>query len=329
MGIGSASPFSVIDIGFQNSYNKLLCSQEAIQMKESRLFKIVYYLLDKGSATASELAKRFEVSTRTIYRDIDALSGAGIPVYAEPGHNGGIHLLDSFVLKEALISEQEKQEILTSLQGLAVMNHDSQKDTIEKLSALFHVDSVNWIEADFSRWGDKPRDNKKFEMIKTAVTQRRCIKISYAGSYKEASERVIQPLKLSYKSKDWYLKAYCRLKQDFRLFKVNRILKWKLLEEHFSPMTFPDVEETQLPAYNNITLRFSKEMAYRVYDEFDIDAVRLEENGNLVVAAAMPEDDWLTSYLLSFGAQVEIIEPAHLKKIVAEKAKEIYLKYKP
>ncbi len=297
-------------------------------MQESRLFKIIYYLLDKGSATARELAERFEVSVRTIYRDIDVLSGAGIPVYTETGRNGGIHLLSDFILDKTIISAQEKQEILSSLQGLAVINSEHKKDIMEKLSALFQIHSADWIEVDFSRWGDKPQDNKKFEILKTAVIQNRCIKIFYADSYGKDNERIIQPLKLFYKSKDWYLKAYCRLKQDFRMFKLNRILKWELLEERFLPMDFPQNQDTSCYADTKIVLRFSKEISYRVYDEFDINQIHIEKNGDLTATAHMPQDDWLTGYLLSFGGQVEIIEPVYLKNILAEKAKEIYKKYK-
>ena len=90
-------------------------------MKESRLFKIVYYLLDKGRTTAPELAQEFEVSVRTIYRDIDALSESGIPVYAETGRNGGIYLLDNYVLDKALLSDKEKLEILSSLHLLCLL----------------------------------------------------------------------------------------------------------------------------------------------------------------------------------------------------------------
>lgn len=302
--------------------------KEAMQMQESRLFKIIYYLLDKGSATARELAERFEVSVRTIYRDIDVLSGAGIPVYTETGRNGGIHLLSDFILDKTIISAQEKQEILSSLQGLAVINSEHKKDIMEKLSALFQIHSADWIEVDFSRWGDKPQDNKKFEILKTAVIQNRCIKIFYADSYGKDNERIIQPLKLFYKSKDWYLKAYCRLKQDFRMFKLNRILKWELLEERFLPMDFPQIQDTSCYADTKIVLRFSKEISYRVYDEFDINQIHIEKNGDLTATAHMPQDDWLTGYLLSFGGQVEIIEPVYLKNILAEKAKEIYKKYK-
>lgn len=297
-------------------------------MQESRLFKIVYYLLDKGSATAKELAERFEVSIRTIYRDIDALSNAGIPVYTETGRSGGIHLLSDFVLDKTVISEQEKQEILSALQGLAVMSGEYKKDMLEKLSALFQVHSVSWLEMDFSRWGDKTRDNKKFEVLKAAVIHRRCMKISYVSSYGGTEERVIQPIKLYYKSKDWYIRAYCRVREDFRIFKLNRILQWELLEEQFLPLDFPEIQDNVKQEDNRITLRFPKEMAYRVYDEFDIHQIQLEENKDLTVTADMPQDDWLIGYLLSFGTQVEVIEPVYLKKILAEKAKEIYEKYK-
>ncbi|MDD6811549.1 MAG: YafY family protein [Lachnospiraceae bacterium] len=297
-------------------------------MQESRLFKILYYLLDKGSATAAELAERFEVSVRTIYRDIDALSSAGIPVYTEAGRNGGIHLLNDSILDKTIISEPEKQEILSALQGLSVMSNEYKKDTFEKLSALFQVSSVNWLEVDFSRWGIPSQDNQKFETIKTAILHNRCLKIFYANSSGKADERVVQPLKLFYKSEDWYLKAYCRFKQDFRLFKLNRILKWELLEEPFEPMIFPEVTDNGQQIYDQVTLRFPKEIAYRVYDEFDVTQIKSEKNGTFTVTANMTVDDWLIGYLLSFGTQIEIMKPMHLKKRISAKAKEIYEKHK-
>ena len=120
-------------------------------MQESRLFKIVYYLLDKGQTTATELAEKFEVSVRTIYRDIDALSAAGIPVYAEAGRNGGIHLMKDFVLDKAVLSKEEKQEILTALQSLNSTQNVRSSRTLQKLSALFHLDSEDWLEVEIGR----------------------------------------------------------------------------------------------------------------------------------------------------------------------------------
>lgn len=151
-------------------------------MQESRLFRIVYHLLDKGQATAPELAEKFEVSVRTIYRDIDALSGAGVPIYAEAGRNGGIHLMNDFVLDKAVLSEEEKQEILTALQSINSTNNIGNNQTLQKLSAIFNISSENWLEVDFSRWGNKGTDNEKFDFLKSAIIHQRRVKIIYANS---------------------------------------------------------------------------------------------------------------------------------------------------
>lgn len=297
-------------------------------MRESRLFKIVYHLLNKGQATAPELAEKFEVSVRTIYRDIDALSGAGIPIYAEAGRNGGIHLMNDFVLNQAVLSGEEKQEILTALQSINPMNNLGNHQTLQKLSAIFHMNSENWLEVDFSRWGNNGTDNEKFELLKSAVIHQKCVKITYANSYGTISERIVQPLKMSYKSMSWYLKAYCTEKQDYRIFKLTRIIDTEILTDGFCKSPFPESDETPGQAYHTIVLRFPKNMSYRVYDEFDKTRVSKKENGDLTVSVEMPEDEWLIGYLLSFGTQVDIIEPAHLKDIVAEQAMKIYEKYK-
>lgn len=298
-------------------------------MQESRLFRIVYYLLDKGKATAPELAEKFEVSVRTIYRDIDALSGAGIPIYAETGRNGGIRLMKDFVLDKAVLSEEEKREILATLQSINAMQNIGNDNTLRKLSAIFQVNPENWLEVDFSRWGNKNNDNEKFEIVKTAIIHHKAVKITYANSSGVMNERRIYPLKLSYKSKAWYVKAYCTGKKDFRLFKLTRILACELMEEEFLPCVFPEQENALEQEYRTITLRFPKELAYRVYDEFDKTQVQEQENGDLIVSAEMPEDAWLIGYLLSFGVYVEVIEPAYLREVLAEEAKKIYEKNKP
>lgn len=296
-------------------------------MQESRLFKIVYHLLDKGQATAPELAQKFEVSVRTIYRDIDALSGAGIPIYAEAGRNGGIRLMNDFVLDKAVLSEEEKQEILTALQSINFTQHNNSRQTLQKLSAIFNLSSEDWLEVDFSRWGNNGTDNEKFELLKSAVIHRKCVKITYANSYGTIAERIVQPLKMSYKSMSWYLKAYCTEKQNYRIFKLTRIIDLEVLADSFRKNSFPELNDKSYQSYKRIVLRFPQNMSYRVYDEFDNTQVSKMENGDFIVSVKMPEDDWLIGYLLSFGTQVDIIEPAHLKKIVAEQAKNIYEKY--
>lgn len=323
-------------------------------MQESRLFRILYYLLDKGRATAPDLAKRFEVSTRTIYRDIDALSSAGIPVYAEAGRGGGICLMNHFVLDRAVLTEAEKQDILSALQNVAAAGNKGGEETLEKLSALFRIQAENWYEVDFARWGVSTGDHEKFELLKNAVLTHRCVKILYAASGHEKTCRTVEPLKLLYKSKSWYLKAYCLEKEALRLFKLNRILEWEALDEYFVPGTLPEPgaapqSESQRSELSQpgpqqlellqpgpsqkeapqVILSFPGEMAYRVYDEFDSSQIRELENGSLLTTAQMPVDEWLIAFLLSFGDRVEIIEPLCLKAVLAERALKIYEKNKP
>ena len=296
-------------------------------MSDSRLFHILYYLLNKERATAPELAEKFEVSQRTIYRDIEALSGAGIPVYAEPGRNGGISLLQDFVLDWALLSRQEKQETLAALQSISATGSALAMDTLAKLSALFHIEDAGWLEVDFSRWGKKSADSSKFEQLKTAVIQHREINIVYENTNSQTSVRTVQPLKLSYKSKEWYLKAFCLEKQDFRMFKLNRILHLDVLDQTFVPKLYPEAEPDYGQTCPKIALLFSKEIAYRIYDEFDETQIARQDNGDFLVSARLPVDQWLIGYLLSFGAQVEVKEPAYLREILAAQAREIFQKH--
>lgn len=296
-------------------------------MRESRLFQILYCLLEKGTMTAPELAQRFEVSVRTIYRDVDALSEAGIPIYAEQGRGGGIRLMEDFVLDKALFSDAEKQAILDAVQNLAVIER-ADSGVLGKLSALFGMQTESWIEIDFRRWGGVLGEQQKFELLKTAVLSHRVVEILYAGANGSKTTRSIKPLKLLCKTGNWYIKAYCMEKEDFRIFKLNRILEAELLAETFLPMSFPEAEDGREVELREIVLRFSKEAAYRVYDEFDASQMTPQEDGTVLVRSRMPEDAWLVNYLLSFGADVTVISPEYLHGVLAKEARKIYEKNK-
>ena len=151
-------------------------------MQINRLFEIVYILLDKKTVTAKELSERFEVSTRTIYRDVDTLSSAGIPIYMSKGKGGGIRLLENFVLNKSVLSEREQNEILTALHGLGVTNYPEVDNVLSKLSTLFNKNSQNWIEVDFSNWAGNER---KFNLIKMGILDKKVIRFEYFSSYGE------------------------------------------------------------------------------------------------------------------------------------------------
>ena len=133
----------------------------------NRLFEIVYILMQKKKTTAKELADRFEVSTRTIYRDIETLSGANIPIYASKGKDGGIGLLDEYVLNKTILSEEEQNQILFALQGMKKVKGQDEKDILEKLSILFNKKINDWIKIDFSNWGNIQEE--RFDIIKSAI----------------------------------------------------------------------------------------------------------------------------------------------------------------
>lgn len=294
-------------------------------MSESRLFKILYYLLDKGTVTAPELAKKFEVSVRTIYRDIDMLSGAGIPVYTTTGHGGGIHLFDNFVLKKSLLSEQEMQDILIGVQSLSAVQYPDTDGVMSKLKATFQIAESDWIEIDFSRWGSIVEKEKQyFEMLKRSILGRQEIQFLYYNSLGEVSQRRCQPLKMVYKDKAWYLYAYCLKRNDYRLFRISRIKELLVTDQYFKSHSemkesvFSLMEEMGKPI--TIELSFPKEVSYRVYDRFEDDVIKW--NGQEIrVNVTLPETEWLYSFIMSFGNQISILYPISLKEKIIERYK--------
>ena len=297
-------------------------------MQESRLFKIIYYLMENGKSTAPELAEKLEVSIRTIYRDIDIISSVGVPIYVTTGRNGGIQIDDSFVLDRLILSDKEKEDIITALKSVSIVD-DRNSDTLSKLSAIFNTKNEDWLEVDFSRWGNKAQDNTMFQKLKEAIISRKMLCIVYANTRGEVIERVICPLKMVYKAKNWYIKSFCMNKSDFRIFKLTRIIQARDMEKNFDPMEFPQEKKEIKVNYENVILRFPQEMAYRIYDEFEVDEINQDDNGDFIISATMPIDEWLIGYLLSFGSKVCIIEPKYLKKIVYNEAKKICKRNKP
>ena len=300
-------------------------------MQINRLFEIVYLLMDKKSMTANELAAHFEVSKRTILRDIDALTAAGIPIYTVQGKGGGVFINDRFVLNKTVISESEQQQILFALQGMSATRHIETDGILSRLRSLFDKSDKDWIEVDFSRWGNGAADRTKFDSLKNAVINERAISFAYSSSYGETADRKAYPLKLVFKSKSWYLQAFCLHKNDYRTFKISRIRNVKMLAEPFDSSAFqpPEIEQAayQSPCLADVKLHFAPQAAYRIYDEFDEQHITKNDDSSLLVAIRLPLDYWLYDYIFSFGAAVEVLEPQIVRDEIrrqAEKIKNIY-----
>lgn len=298
-------------------------------MQMNRLFKIVYYLLERGKSTAPELADKFEVSIRTIYRDLDAISAAGIPIYATKGKGGGIFIMQDFVLDKSLLSEAEKEQILMALQGISATENNQSEELLIKLGGLFQSKVTNWIEVDFSEWYKNTPKLDTFNLIKRAIFNRCIITFSYFAREGNYSKRTVEPIKLLFKNKDWYLYGFCLLRNDFRFFKLTRIKDLIISSDTFvrEVENIPEIETTiknnnMIPA----KLKFSPQVAFRVYDEFT-DNVSKDNQGNLYVNIDLPDNETLFSYILSFGDNVEIIEPDYLRHSIKEKIKRMLEKY--
>ena len=295
------------------------------KLQESRLFRILYYLLDKGRATAPELAEKFEVSVRTIYRDVDAMSSAGIPIYVTTGRNGGIQFLDDYVLDKSFFSDSEQLEILSGLQSLSAVQYPEVDTILKKIGAVFQTRLTDWIDVDFSRWGSvAENENRLFRLLKQAIFENREITFDYYNSSRDSGKRNVYPYKLVYKDKAWYLYAFCLLRNENRLFRLSRIKNLFLTEVHFERKTdihqfhsvFPMPEE--IGELIDLELEFTLDVGYRLFDTLDDAAITEHENG-YTVKLTLPENNWLYDFLMSFGDRVPIIQPESVRQSLKEK----------
>ena len=293
-------------------------------MNNNRLFRLLYYVLSKRKVTASQLADHFEVSIRTIYRDIDNLSSAGIPIYATQGKGGGIEISRDFILNQSLLSQEEKEQIMNALQGLGTTSDLSDKNLLIKLSALFNMEMINWIEVDFQ----STQEPAVFQNLKLAILNKNLISFDYISHLQETA-RIVKPIRLWFKGFNWYLYAFCLSRNDYRLFKLSRIKKLKTLKERYED-SFEGIslKEIKVPS-NTISLqvKFDKRVAYRVYDEITTE-ITVDDNGDLLTTIELPNDERMVSYLFSFGSNVEVLQPKEIRLQIKQLIQTIGEKYK-
>ena len=297
-------------------------------MKDNRLFRILYYILEKEKVTANELADKFEVSVRTIYRDIDSISSVGVPIFTTQGKGGGIKIDNEYILNKSLFDTNEKEQIIAALQGLEKTNEAYKSELITKLSALFKIKNSNWIEIDFTSWGSNNTYQDLFNTLKIAIINKNIISFSYNSSKAEKINRRVKPIRLLFKEQDWYLYAFCLLRNDFRYFKLSRIKDLEVLAINYEDNFENEVLKKELKYENivNIKLKFDKSVAFRVYDEFN-EAIVEDEKANLYVEIKIPNNYKLYNYIFSFGANVEILEPEEIRTQFKNMINKIAKKY--
>lgn len=301
-------------------------------MKIDRLIGILSILLQKEKVTAPLLAEKFQVSRRTINRDIEDLCKAGIPVMTEQGYGGGISIMAGYKLDKTLLTSLEMQAILTGLQSLdSVSGSNKYQQLMSKLSLSdsTFLASNSHILIDLSSYY-KSSLTPKIELIQAAISARQLIGFDYY-SVKGKSQRVVEPYLLVFQWSSWYVRGYCTEKRDYRLFKLNRMLDLINTGEHFEMRKVPEYEAAPeaVFAFNfSVLAIFDKETKWRLIEEYGPDSFQEQEDGTLLFQFGFTDKENLFSWLFSFGDRVELLEPKELRRELQDRAEKIRNKYR-
>ena len=291
-------------------------------MKIDRLIGILSVLLQQDMVTAPCLAERFEVSRRTINRDIEDLCRAGIPIVTMPGAGGGISIMENYKVDRTVFTTREMQDILAGLRSLDSVSGTNQYGLLmEKLAAggsdfmagnqSVLIDLSSWYKADLA---------PKIEIIRAAIDGRQELEFLYFSPKKEGRRR-IESYYLIFRWSSWYVWGWCTSCRDFRLFKLNRMAELRLSGAGFEPrkVPLPDLKNERIfPGGIRVKAVFEPECKWRLVEEFGLDCFEEQEDGKLLFHADYTDQDNLISWLLTFGDRVELLEPENIRKELRE-----------
>lgn len=301
-------------------------------MKLDRLLGILTTLLRKDRVTAPELAERFEVSRRTIGRDIDALCMAGIPVITQQGVGGGISIAEGFKLDKNVLTADELSGMIAALKGIGSISPQSKIErTLDKLHA--NSDTVvslrEPIIIDLSSHYYKGQLTEKIELIKHAVLEARIIEFDYFYD-KGDSHRRIEPYFVIFQWTAWYVFGFCLERQDWRLFKLLRLWNLALCEESYSPREIPLENRDFNTCYTSdmkLTALFDPSVKYQLIETYGLDCFT-ETGDGLLFELCFTNRDFLVGWLLGFGDKVKVLKPGDIAEDVKAVAENILSMYK-
>ncbi|MBP2002014.1 putative DNA-binding transcriptional regulator YafY [Paenibacillus shirakamiensis] len=311
-------------------------------MKIDRLLGITILLLNRERVSAKELAERFEVSTKTIYRDMETLNQAGIPISAQQGTSGGFEMMQQFTLRRQFLTLQEMASLLAAVKGMnSAVTSPKHEGLVEKVTALLHhtgdraqVKQVGQgMIFDFNPWGLGEKAKLKITTLHQAIEERSRVEVAYVDRQGIASVRRLEPISLLLKGNVWYLHAYCTTRKDFRVFRLSRIQTVDVLAERYDHVEVPSLEtfdwNTQWNAHQQValSLHFHPEVRYLAEDRFAPDSITERMDGWIEVKETFVIDEWLYSMLLSYGEYVIVESPASIADELVRRAHQIIKRY--
>ena len=308
-------------------------------MKVDRLVSIIMILLEKKRIGAQELADRFEVSPRTIYRDIDAINMAGIPVRSTSGVGGGFEIMPEYKMDKRVFSTAELSALLMGLSHLSGMVRGE-----ELLSALAKVRSfipaekakeidlkANQICIDLRPWMGNRNIQTCLETIQSALQERSLLSFAYVDGHGNQTERIVEPYQLVLKGSHWYFQGYCRFRQDYRLFRLSRISNLQMRAETFAPREYQkpilDYSEALEAMQTRIRLRIHKSILDRVLDFCGFENFTPDGAEHYIVEYPFIENDYYLDMLLSFGKACECLTPTRIREELKRRAQVIAAMY--
>jgi predicted DNA-binding transcriptional regulator YafY len=311
-------------------------------MKLDRLLAITILLINKKRISARELAERFEVSIRTIHRDIEAINCAGIPVASFQGAAGGFGIMENYKIDRNVLTINDIYSIVTALKGMNTTFDDKHvSDILEKISGLVPECELSNAAIkrgqtiiDYSPWGWGDKQKQKINTVRKAIEESRLISFNYTSSKGENVRRTIEPMGIVFKGFFWYFYGYCRLRNDYRFFRISRVKDLNQETESFKRRnkSFEDIQidlhwKDDNQKFIRLVLKFRPEAYMRVVDSFDEDMIWEQTDGSYMVEVSFPEDEWVYGTILSYGNDVEVIEPQYLRDIIRDRAKKVWEQY--
>ena len=300
-------------------------------MKIDRLIGILSILLQKKKTTALELAERFEVSRRTINRDIENLCKAGIPIQTSQGAGGGISIMEGFAMERTLLTSKDMKMILAGLRSLdSVSGSHYYGQLMEKIKpgSSDIVTGSDAILIDLSSW-NKDAIAPKVSFIQDAIEERTMLAFDYYAPSGD-SHREIEPYYLIFKWSSWYVYGFCLMRHDFRMFKLNRMSEIRCMERHFEMRSVqtPDLSIGNLyPPEIKVTAIVEARMKWRLIEEFGSDCFTIREDGRLLFSGLYSDEDSLLAWILTFGDQIKLLEPDWVKEKLLHIANKITIMY--
>lgn len=295
-------------------------------MKIDRLVSIIMVLLDKKRIGAQELADMFEVSPRTIYRDIDAINIAGIPIRSISGVGGGFEIMPEYKIDKKVFSTADLSAILMGLSSLSNMvRGDELVNALAKVKSFIPAEKAKDIEIktnqiciDLSPWMGNQNIQPYLETIKTALQDCKLLSFEYTAHHGNKTVRTVEPYQLVLKSSHWYFYGYCYTRNDYRLFRLSRMSNLKMRQEVFIPRSYQkpvlDFEETLAAMQTEVKIRIHKSILDRVLEYCTQDHFVPDGEEHYFVNFPFIENEYYYDILLGFGDKCECVEPLHIRK---------------